>query len=648
MSTGPCPAREVSASPTGAGGSRRAGWLACVVLALATAAAYHDSFSGPFVFDDKGSIVDNATIRHLGSLREVLSPPHLNGETVGGRPLLNLSLAINYALGGLEVRGYHLVNLALHIVNGLVLLGVARRTLQRTRFAAAATEISFAIALLWSLHPLQTESVTYIAQRAESLASLCLLLTLYGFLRAADVQRAYALGNPPSAASTPANRWLMLSALACLAGMASKETMVAAPLLVLLCDRTFAAGGFRAAWKLRRSYYVALGATWLLLAALVVHSGDRGATAGLRIPGLTSWTYALTQCRAIVHYLRLAFWPSPLVFDYGTEIVRDLGAVAPQALSLCVLLAATAIALRRWPAAGFVAALFFALLAPSSSFVPIATQPMAEHRMYLPLAAVMVSIVLSLHHLLGRRSLFLFIAWAAALGALTAKRNEDYRSAFALWTDTVAKQPNNERAHNNLAALLIERNRLVEAVSEATRAVELAPEFAEARNNQGVAYSALGHPADALTAFQAALRLKPDYPEALNNLGKEWLADKTRLAEAIQCFERALALRPAYAEPLNNLGLALIESGRPAEAVPKIEASLRLDPNSYQAYNNYGIALASSGRPGDALSAFSRAAALNPFSPNIHENWGKALRLLHRDAEAAEHFDRAARLKSPP
>jgi len=193
------------------------------LLVVAVAAVYCHSFSGPFVFDDLPSIVDNPTIRRLTPLWHVLSAPH-KGETVGGRPLLNLSLALNYALGGTPVCGYHAANLAVHVLNALLLWGILRRTFQSpiliASFGAAGPNIAWAIALLWAVHPLQTESVTYVVQRAESLAALFYLSTLYCVIRGASSARALL--------------WYVAAALACLLGMATKETMATAPLIVML------------------------------------------------------------------------------------------------------------------------------------------------------------------------------------------------------------------------------------------------------------------------------------------------------------------------------------------------------------------------------------------------------------------------------
>jgi hypothetical protein len=196
-----CSTREIEAMPPSAqrvdpspesdsppfAASRSAIWLAVACLVGAILAAYHNSFSGPFVFDDGPAILGNPTIRHLSALGEVLSPPREAGQTVGGRPMVNLSLAVNYALGGEDVRGYHIFNLIVHTLGALALFGIVRRTLLqpvlRERFGSAATPLALAVALLWAVHPLLTESVTYVIQRAESLMGLFYLLTLYCFIR---------------------------------------------------------------------------------------------------------------------------------------------------------------------------------------------------------------------------------------------------------------------------------------------------------------------------------------------------------------------------------------------------------------------------------------------------------------------------------
>ncbi len=372
--------------------SAAAVWIAGAILLIAAFAAYWNSLRVPFFFDDPISILDNPTIRNLAALGEVLTPPN-NGSGVTGRPLVNLSLAINYVLGGTNPAGYHVANIFIHVLTTLALFGVVRRTLLlpalRVRFGGAALPIAFLTAALWLLHPLQTESVTCVIQRTELLMGLFYLLMLYCFVCTTE-------------ASSPL--WPALAVAACFAGMASKEVMVSAPLIVLLYDRAFVAGSFAGAWRRRRALYAGLAASWLLLAYLVASTGGaRGEAAGFGI-GATWWSYALKQCEAIILYLRLTVWPNPLVVFYGIDVVTNPAEVWLQALLLMALVAATLWAAWRRPILGFIGLWFFAILAPSSIVVPLVTQTVSEHRMYLPLVAPLVLAAGGLYLALCRRT----------------------------------------------------------------------------------------------------------------------------------------------------------------------------------------------------------------------------------------------------
>ncbi len=480
---------------------RPAVWGAALAILIAGALAYGRSFSVPFLFDDRPAILANPTLRDLGSWTRVLSPPQ-GGIGVEGRPIVNLSLALNYAVGGLNPWGYHAVNLAIHLMAGLLLFGIVRRTAGRTGLAAV-------VALLWTIHPLLTESVTCVIQRTESMMGMFYLATLYCFIRSAESYRSETLTRSGA-------MWAVLSITACLCGMATKEVMVTAPLIVLLYDRTFISGTFTAAWNRRRTYYLALAATWLLLAYLVIgEGGSRDASAGFG-HGVTPWTYALTQCWGIVRYLRLAFWPSPLILDYGKGVITRVGEVAPQGLLLLALLAATLGFLfrapdrRRW--IGFLGAWFFLILAPSSSFLPLVSQTVAEHRMYLPLAAIVTGVVLAVDALGGPRGLILCAGCGVVLGGLTLRRNADYRSEIAIWADTVAKRPTNPRAEDSLASAYLAAGRWSEAIVHDQAALRLQPDFVDARSNLGDALLRGGRRAEAIAAYREALAIDPKMP----------------------------------------------------------------------------------------------------------------------------------------
>lgn len=623
--------------------ARRADWLrlaGAAIIAAVAIAAYSRTFSVPLLFDDNSGIADNPSIRHWST---ALFPPSNTGA--GGRPILNLSLAINYAISGTAVWSYHALNLAIHVLAGLVLCGILRRTLA-SRGDRASSLIGLSAALLWTVHPLLTESVTLIIQRTESLMGLFYLFTLYCFIRGIGAERAEASVPHGGRASSV---WLVLCVATCLLGMATKEVMASAPLMVLLYDRTFLAGSFRAAWQRRPALYLCLGCTWILLAILMVSSQKRGGTVGFGL-GVSSWDYALTQCRAVVLYLKLSVWPHPLVVDYGRTLVRSALEVWSQALLLILLGAGTVVSLWRRPALGFVGAWFFMILAPSSSVVPLATQTMAEHRMYLPLAAVMTLAAIGIHTLAGRRSWLVFAVLTLGLGTLTVLRNEDYRSVLAIWSDTVAKRPDNERAHYNLGLVWSKMpGRLNDAIAQYEEALRLQPDFAEAHNNLGLAWSQLpGRVNDAIAEYREALRLTPDYAEARNNLGVAWAPIPGRRNDAIAQFEEALRLKPDFAEAHNNLGLALSHApGRLNDAIAEYEEALRLKPDDAEAHYNLGNAWSRApGHLNDAVSEYEEALRLKPDYAEARNNLGVAWsQIPERLNDAIGQYQEALRLK---
>ena len=566
--------------------------LALALGGLLVVAAWAGSFGGPFVFDDIAAVRENPTLRAGWKLGEVLAPPA--GLSVSGRPVANASLALSYALSGEQPWGYHAVNLALHLATAGLLAGVVRRTLRRPRwretFGAAADELALAVAAVWALHPLQTATVTYVMQRTEGLAGFFAVATLYGFLRGVAAERG-------------GRGWLAAAIVACALGMGSKEVMVVVPGVVFFYDRTWIAGNVVAAWRARKFFYAGLGATWLVLAACLLAKGRDG-SAGWDA-GLSVAAYALTQGEAIWRYLGLAVWPSPLVFDYGTELSVNYAAVA----GIVALIGVTAWAWVRRPGVGFLGFLFFAALAPSSSFVPVATQTIAEHRMYLPLAVLVSAAVLSAYAWLGKRSLWLWAAVALAGAVGTWTRNLDYRSERAIWADTVAKRPGNARAHFNL----------------------------------GVALSAGGDEAGARAAWAATLRIESAHAGASAKLA-ESLAQAGRVEEALKYFEAAARGGRSDGVFLNNWGSALLAAGRAAAAREKFAAAQVRLPESPEVRFNAGNALVALGRGAEAIEAFRAAVRLRPEYGEAHYNLGVALSGAGQYAAALAEFETALRL----
>ena len=398
------------------------GWRVAVI-ALAVALSYANSLQGPFVIDDQAAIVQNEQIRVLSRLGDVLLPE--SESPVAGRPLVNLSFALNYAAGGLDVRGYHAVNIALHLACALLAFGLIRRTLElerlRRHFDGSAINLAFAAALLWAVHPLNSEVVDYLTQRSESLMAAFYLSTMYAANRALTEPRKRA--------------WQALAVVSCALGMLCKESMATAPVMVVLYDRVFAFDSWRDAVRNRLLLYVALAATCLIFVAIIL-GGARSGVAGFS-SGVSPWTYLLNQTMVIAHYLRLSFWPKGLVVFYGWPAPLTFGDVVPYAILILALIAVTIAALARAPAVGFLGAWFFLTLAPASSVVPVATEVGAERRMYLPLLALVMLTVAGAHaawkHRPAIRTLDLvpmlaLVGVAGALAAATVARNREYAS----------------------------------------------------------------------------------------------------------------------------------------------------------------------------------------------------------------------------
>ena len=602
--------------------------LGGLVLLLAALAVYAPALRGPFVFDDRPAIERNDSLRRLWPPAVPLSPP-VTAAGAAGRPLVNLSLAFNYTLGGLDPFGYRLANIAGHAAVAALLAAVLRRTFARTALHDRATALAGAVALLWLLHPLQTETVACVVQRNEIIVAWFYLATLYGLVRCAE--------------SPAARTWPVVTAAACLLGMASKEVMATAPVVAFLYDRTFLAGSFAAAWRQRGRLYIALAATWLLLAWLVLGHGQRAGTAGFNV-GVGVWPYLLTQCAAITTYLKLTFLPYPLILDYGFRTVSAPAEVAGSATLLASLLAGTGLALWRRPGAGFAAAAFFALLAPSSSFVPLATQTAAEHRMYLPLAAVITLAVVAADAVLRRRRILAVATLAGAAATLTLRRAADYRSEERLWIDTIAKAPDNPRAYASLGAVYIRQERWTEARPLLAEAVRRQPDYADAQNDLGAVLGRLGLNVEALPHHQAAKRLKPDDPDIQANLGVAFVAAGQPEA-AVAEFTAALAVRPADPGLLNRRGDALLQARRSAEALRDFETVLRANADDAAAHNNAAVALGALGRPADALEHFARAVELRPEVADYRVNLGDALQRADRTDGAVREYEAAVRLR---
>jgi tetratricopeptide (TPR) repeat protein len=617
--------------------------------------AYHNSFAGTFVFDDRLHILGERRLNVLWPLWEALARR---------RPVVDYTLGINYAVGGDRLWVYHAVNVSIHILAGLTLFGVVRRTLLqvqlRERFGKASSWLAAAAGMIWVAHPLQTQSVTYLIQRAESLMGLLYLLTLYCVIRGAQ-------SGDGKSAPARAVAWYLAAVLSCALGMGSKAVMVTAPIVVLLYDHAFMSQSFSQVFRRRWGLYAGLSATWGVLWACglikgVLNTSNRTAHVGFGYKDITPLQYALTQFGVLVQYLKLSIWPHPLCLDYSWPVARTLAATALPAAAITVLLGATLWALLRKPRLGFPGAWFFVILAPTSSFIPI-KDVFFEHRMYLSLAGVVVAAVLggdqALRYLEQRLALE---SWtrrvfatagvgliAATLVCTTARRNQDYHNEVAMWRDVLTKRPSSGRAAENLGTALVGEGRMDDAVSILRDAVQLHSRSATAHNSLGFALVGLGRLDEAVPSFREALRLKPTFSRAYLNLGNA-LSDLGKREEAIELYRTALRLRPTYSEVRLNLGNALLKKHHVEQAIEQYREIVRTDADNAKAWGNLGFALLKQAQGDDgvfeeALQALQKALAINPRAHNVHNTMGIALATQGKLDDAIEAFREALWIK---
>ena len=634
------------------------------MILVACAVTYANTLNNPFLFDDRRAIEENPTIRELSFA--VLTPPERS--SVAGRPVANISFALNYAVGRFDVRGYHIVNVALHALTALLIFHVLRRTFARhaAQRIASADMLAFACALIWSVHTLNSEVVNYLAERTESLMALFYLLSLSCAIAALDSRRAL--------------RWELSVVGAAICAVNSKEPAVTLPAAIVLWDRIFAFPTLRAAWSARRRLYVSVTAACVVFAFLVrlIQVSEPGGSswdylinraADLNV---SPWTYLLNQGPIIARYLWLSIWPADLVLDYGFAQPLSLLDVWPTLLFVTGLLAAAVLALRVNPLIGFWALWFFLTLGPTSSVLPIAGEVGAERRMYLPLVGVIAVAILTLdlglrrfrdlkvlRPILGTATVLVVVALAAA----TIARNRDYHSPLAVWQTSVDRRPH-WRAHENLSVYLRDAGRIDESIAQLRLSAPHSPNSLHAlgaaligRGNaaEGIedlrtfirmypkdpsvnlarlelagALEKSGEIAEAATVYRSLLKERPENVIALSRLGNI-LAAAGNTGEAMALLQRAVAIEPR-STPLRTLTVQLqITNGQLSDAERNARELIGMAPKDAEAHNLLGVALASQDRLVEARDEFGKALSLNPGYSEARANQSRVeQRLLTR------------------
>ncbi len=521
-------------------------------LTALTVVAYANSLHASFQFDDATSIVDNRAVHVLDPAGWWAFWP--------GRILTYASFALNYAAGGLRVDGYHLVNLLVHLSAGLGLYFLVRELRPPAASSRSRQWIAWATAAIFLTHPLATQAVTYIVQRATSLC--------YAFYFWAVVLHLKALRRKTEGGSAPG---LRAASIACaVAAALSKEVAVSLPFALVLASAV-AFPGQRGFW---RSALPTAAVTWgLQLLAVVVggsHFGVAGGALTAETERISRGSYLLTQIHSVARYLRLGVLPVGQTVD--ADIPWRHWPAGPSTWGLLALhLALWAFAVHSWRRGrrldAFCVTWFYLLLAPSSSLFPI-RDAFFEHRAYGALLAVALGIARLLDLLRRRRPTVAATAAGLLIVSLTTatvQRNRVWSTPLSLWRDAVAKAPHKSRPHMAYGVALGQAGRLDEAIVELDTAVRISPDFARAWNDLGQALLRKGDAARGLPALRRAVQLDPRNVSAWYNLAVA--QDRSGdVSSAETSYRKALELDPRFAPALNGLAGVLLRRGNAHEA----------------------------------------------------------------------------------
>ncbi len=492
----------------------RTRWIVLIAIPLLILVVYHRTFSYPFQFDGAAKVQANESYHSLGW-------EHFPTRT---RSLVGITWRLNYLVDGGTLVGYHTVNIAIHIAASLLLFGFIQQTLRLPKSAARyrdhATLLAGAVAILWAVHPLQTQSVTYIVQRYESLMGMFFLLSLFCFVQGFMSKHHVA--------------WYIGSIAACAASVLCKEVAVAIPLVLLWYDRAFLAESWQELIRHRWPVYLGLFASWLILAQLamvpienynehgtvLVHEVDFTADEPIRtVIGPKEYLYS--QAHAIPFYVQLAILPMGQSLDHAWRATYSLGEAIWPGILVVAALMLTVWCIFRAPRWSFVGGCFFLILAPTSSILPI-QDIVFEHRMYLPLASVLTLVVFAIHEGLRRTAstqsndssqlsasqgmVVVLMVLVVAYGSVSIARNEVYRDDESMWKDVITKNPNNPRAYHGLAHAYMSRGDWANAILNLEKTIELHPEY-QFKEGYGMRFKTGAKKAIKLGDAQMAVRL---------------------------------------------------------------------------------------------------------------------------------------------
>ncbi|MBI1824761.1 MAG: tetratricopeptide repeat protein [Planctomycetes bacterium] len=615
------------------------------LLILATLACYANALRTPFMLDDPISTIDDARIQSpWRSIAQNFQPPE---TTITGRPVVALTFAINYLVGGRDPLGYHIINILLHIACALLVAAIAEWALSSAAVPeylhARCTGLAYVLTLVFATHPVQTESITYIVQRTELMWSLFFLVTLYCCIRAWDNRSGL---------------WTVAAGVACWLGAGCKENMVVAPVLVLLYDWAFVSLRLRKSLREHWRQHTVVFSGWLPLAWIVLH-GARHSTAGWGL-SVSSMDYLRTQMGVILGYVRLVIWPTHLVAARFLTPVGSWVQCWPQALAVMGMAVGSLLLFLRRPAAGFLALWTLIILAPTSSVVPIVSEMAADRRMYMPMIGVIWYPIWGAYRLfldpkvkpftlvwIRYAESGLVLATVLALGSLSYCRNRDYRSERTLWADIAAKQPESVAAVFGYAKALVDDGDTDAGIDQFERALALSPEHYMTLLHYGQALKKKERISDAVALLRRAVLANPNYAESQYWLGRV-LAQAGNHEEAILHLREAIRLNPELVGAFIDLGAVYSMIGETIKAVDLLQKAVALDPRNADVHFNLGALCRAAGRSDDARAEFEKAVELDPSDADAHFQLAELLGQLGQVEAARHHFEIARRLNASP
>jgi tetratricopeptide (TPR) repeat protein len=578
---------------------------ALIILALISAIIYSNSFKAPFVFDDLGNIVEVTSVQMTTLNYESLQRATFEGR-LPRRWLPNLSFGLNYYFGGHEVWGYHLLNLVVHILTAMVLYGLffTTLTLPRLNFSPRrAAEISLISAMVWAVHPLQTNAVTYIVQRMTSMAALFYLSALLFYVRGRLLNRFEAKRYAFWAASL----------LCGLMALVSKENSAMLPPIILAYEFYFLRDGKRRI-NYRKSI-VSLGISLLSILAIgwvyIGHSSLLAILGNFKYRDFTLVERLLTETRIIFHYLSLIVLPLPsrLNFDYDYTISSSL--LSPPltlvaTLGIACLIGLTIYLFRRHRLLSFGLLWFLANLLIESTIIPL--ELVFEHRLYLPSSMLILAVVALSYGLWGMRQQVLPLLWTIVIIVLclfTWQRNVVWGSELSFWQDVVDKSPGKARGNDSLGSAHYREGDLDRATKYYEQAVSLDPSFYKAYDNLGKTYLETGLIDKSIKAHRKAIKIKPTFSKAYFNLGAAYF-NKGLKDEAIRAFQQAIKINPSFSRAYFNLGVAYTNKGLKDESIKAFQKATETNPSYSRAYFMLGSAYLNKGLMNESIKAFQQ------------------------------------------